>query len=189
LNNFAKDSWAALDLWAQVLQGVPKSRMIIHSYPGSHLDEVRERFSRKGISPDRLEFFSKLPWAQYVALYARIDIALDPLPWGGGITTCDALWMGVPLVSLIGDTAVGRGGKSILSNIGLGELAARRPRQYVQTALALAESPARLAELRGSLRQRMMTSPLMNARRFARNVESAYREMWRQWCVSNDSRV
>jgi predicted O-linked N-acetylglucosamine transferase (SPINDLY family) len=163
--------------------------MMIHSYPGSHLDEVRERFSRKGVAPDRLEFVAKLPWPQYVALYSRIDIALDPLPWGGGITTCDALWMGVPVVSLVGQTAVGRGGKSILSNIGLGELAARRPRQYVQTAIALAESPARLAELRGNLRHRMLTSPLMNARKFARNVETAYREMWRQWCVSPDSRV
>jgi protein O-GlcNAc transferase len=189
LNNFAKTSWAALDLWAQVLQAAPNSRMIIHSYSGSHLDEVRERFSRKGIAAGRLEFTGKLPWTQYVELYGRIDIALDPLPWGGGITTCDALWMGVPIISLIGETAVGRGGKSILSNIGLGELAARRSRQYVQTALALAESPARLAELRGNLRQRMLTSPLMNARRFARNVENAYREMWRQWCVSNDSRV
>jgi protein O-GlcNAc transferase len=189
LNNFAKSAWAALDLWAQVLQAVPKSRMIIHSYPGSHLDEVRERFSRGGVAPDRLEFVAKLPWPQYVAIYGRIDIALDPLPWGGGITTCDALWMGVPVVSLIGQTAVGRGGKSILSNIGLGELAARRPRQYVQTALALAESPTRLAELRGSLRHRMLTSPLMNARKFARNVETAYREMWRQWCVSGDLRV
>lgn len=189
LNNFAKTSWAALDLWAQVLQAAPKSRMMIHSYPGSHLDEVRERFSRKGVAPDRLEFVAKLPWPQYVALYSRIDIALDPLPWGGGITTCDALWMGVPVVSLVGQTAVGRGGKSILSNIGLGELAARRPRQYVQTAIALAESPARLAELRGNLRHRMLTSPLMNARKFARNVETAYREMWRQWCVSPDSRV
>ena len=189
LNNFAKSSWVALDLWAQVLQAVPKSRMIIHSYPGSHLDEVRKRFSASGVDPDRLEFVAKLPWPQYVALYGRIDIVLDPLPWGGGITTCDALWMGVPVVSLIGQTAVGRGGKSILSNIGLGELAARRPRQYVQTAIALAESPSRLAELRGTLRHRMLTSPLMNARKFARNVENAYREMWRQWCVSGDLRV
>jgi predicted O-linked N-acetylglucosamine transferase (SPINDLY family) len=184
LNNFAKASWTALDLWAQVLQAVPNSRMIIHSYQGSHLDEVRERFAGHGVAGDRLEFIAKQPWSQYVATYGRIDIALDPLPWGGGITTCDTLWMGVPVVSLAGETAVGRGGKSILSNLGLGELAVRRPRQYVQAAVALAESPARLAELRVTLRQRMLTSPLMNARRFARNVETAYREMWRQSCIS-----
>jgi protein O-GlcNAc transferase len=182
LNNFAKASSTAQDLWADVLQAVPNSRMIIHSYQGSHLDEVRRRFAAKGVAPERLEFIGKQPWSKYVATYGRIDIALDPTPWNGGITTCDALWMGVPVVSLVGQTAVGRGGKSILSNIGLGELAARRPRQYVQAAVALAESPARLAELRETLRQRMLTSPLTNARRFARNVEKAYREMWRQWC-------
>jgi protein O-GlcNAc transferase len=186
LNNFAKVSPGALDLWAEILRALPSSRMIIHSYPGSHLEGVRERFAQNGVLPERIEFLPKLSWADYLQTYSRIDIALDPFPYGGGITTCDALWMGVPVVSLIGQTAVGRGGKSILSNIGLAELAARRPRQYVQTALTLAESPARLAELRRDLRHRMLTSPLMNARKFARNVENAYRNMWRQWCASSD---
>ena len=148
-------------MWAEVLAAVPRSRMIVHSYPGSHLDAVRQRFAAGGVSPDRLEFLAKQPWSQYVQTYGRINVALDPFPYGGGITTCDALWMGVPVVSLIGQTAVGRAGKSILSNIGLPELAARRPRQYVQTAVTLAESPGRLAELRGTLRQRMLASPLM----------------------------
>jgi len=161
--------------------------MIIHSYPGSHLDGVRERFAQSGVSADRLEFVAKLPWTQYVQTYGRIDVALDPFPYGGGITTCDALWMGVPVVSLVGQTAVGRGGRSILTNIGLSELSARRPRQYVQTAVTLAQSPVRLAELRRTLRHRMLTSPLMNARRFARNVENAYRQMWRQWCMKPSS--
>lgn len=180
LNNFAKVSPGALDLWAEILAAVPRSRMIMHSYPGSHLDGVRDRFAAAGVSADRVEFQPKLSWGQYVQTYGRIDIALDPFPYGGGITTCDALWMGVPVVSLIGQTAVGRGGKSILSNIGLPELAARRPRQYVQAAVTLAQSPSRLAELRRSLRNRMLTSPLMNAARFAKNVENAYRRMWRQ---------
>lgn len=182
LNNFAKVSPGSLDLWAEILSAVPRSRMTIHSYPGSHLDGVRNRFSAAGVSADRLEFVAKQPWTQYVQTYGRIDVALDPFPYGGGITTCDALWMGVPVVSLTGQTAVGRGGKSILSNIGLSELH-RRPRQYVQTAVTLAQSPARLAELRQTMRHRMLTSPLMNARRFARNVENAYRQMWREWCV------
>jgi protein O-GlcNAc transferase len=186
LNNFAKVSPGSLDLWAEILGAVPRSRMIIHSYPGSHLDGVRKRFAAAGVAPDRLEFVAKLPWTQYVQTYGRIDVALDPFPYGGGITTCDALWMGVPVVSLGGQTAVGRSGKSILSNLGLPELAARRPRQYLQTAVTLAQSPARLAELRRTMRHRMLTSPLMNARRFARNVENAYRQMWRQWCPSRD---
>ncbi|MGA2441512.1 MAG: tetratricopeptide repeat protein, partial [Tepidisphaeraceae bacterium] len=116
LNNSAKVSMSALDLWAQILQAVPRSRLIVHFNPGPHLDAMRERFAGKGISPDRLEFPSRQAWPEYIQTYGRIDIALDPFPWGGGITTCDALWMGVPVVSLVGRTAVGRGGASILSN-------------------------------------------------------------------------
>jgi predicted O-linked N-acetylglucosamine transferase (SPINDLY family) len=182
LNNFAKASLPVLDLWAEILQGVPRSRLIVHSYPGSHLDTVRGRFAGKGISPDRLEFPGRQPWPQYVRTYGRIDIALDPFPWGGGITTCDALWMGVPVVSLVGRTAVGRGGASILTNVGVQELVARTPEQYVQIATDLAGDLPRLAELRRTLRGRMEASPLMDAPRFARNVEAAYRQMWRNWC-------
>ena len=92
--------------------------------------------------------------------------------------------MGVPVVSLAGQTAVGRGGKSILTNIGLPELIAQTPQQYVHIAAALAGDLPRLVELRGILRQRMQASPLMDAPRFARNVEAAYRQMWRNWCAA-----
>ncbi len=123
------------------------------------------------------------PVTEYFDVYQRIDVALDPFPYGGGTTTCDALWMGVPVVSLAGQTAVGRGGLSILTNIGLPDLAARDPEQYVQVAAELAQDLPRLAGLRATLRERMRSSPLMDAPRFARNVEAAYREMWRQWCA------
>jgi protein O-GlcNAc transferase len=186
LNSFAKASPGALDLWAEILAAVGRSRMIIHSYPGSHVDAVRERFAAAGVSSDRLEFITRQPWSQYIQTYSRIDIALDPFPFGGGITTCDALWMGVPVVSLAGQTAVSRQGRSILSNIGLPELVARRPRQYVQTTVTLAQSPARLAELRRTMRHRMLTSPLMNSRRLTRNIENVYRQMWRQWRHSTE---
>jgi predicted O-linked N-acetylglucosamine transferase (SPINDLY family) len=182
LNNFVKVSPPALDLWAEILRVVPRSRLIVHSPPGKHLDSVRERFAGTGISPDRLQFPIRQPWAQYVRTYGRIDIALDPFPWGGGITTCDALWMGVPVVSLVGRTAVGRGGASILTNVGVPELIAQTPEQYVQIATDLAGDLPRLAELRRTLRPRMQASPLMDAPRFARNVEAAYRQMWRTWC-------
>jgi len=182
LNSFAKVSPPALDLWAEILRGVPRSRLTVHSYPGAHLDAVRKRFAGKGVSPDRLEFPSRQPWPQYVRTYGRIDIALDPFPWGGGITTCEAMWMGVPVVSLVGRTAVGRGGASILTNVGVPELIARTPQQYAQIATDLANDLPRLAELRRTLRQRMQASPLMDAPRFARNVEAAYRQMWRNWC-------
>jgi predicted O-linked N-acetylglucosamine transferase (SPINDLY family) len=187
LNSFAKVSPLAMDLWAQILQGVPRSRLIIHSDPGTHLDSVRERFAGKGISPDRLEFAGLQPWPKYVRTYSRIDIALDPLPWGGGITTCDALWMGVPVVSLVGRTAVGRGGASILANIGQPELIAQTPEQYVRIATDLAGNLPRLSELRRTLRPRMQASPLMDAPRFARNIEAAYRQMWRNWCAQREN--
>jgi predicted O-linked N-acetylglucosamine transferase (SPINDLY family) len=121
--------------------------------------------------------------AEYFGSYQRIDVALDPFPYGGGTTTCDALWMGVPVVSLAGQTAVGRGGVSILSNVGLPELIAQTPEHYVQVAAKLAQDLPRLSQLRATLRERMQASPLMNAPRFARNVEAAYRTMWRRWCA------
>ena len=120
--------------------------------------------------------------SDYFALYRQIDIGLDPFPCNGGTTTCDALWMGVPVVTLAGRTAVGRGGVSVLRNVGLPELIAETPEQYVQIAAALAGDLPRLAELRRTLRERMRASPLMDAPRFARNVEAAYRQMWRKWC-------
>jgi predicted O-linked N-acetylglucosamine transferase (SPINDLY family) len=184
LNNFAKVSPGSLDLWAEILRSLSTSRLILHANPGSHLEAVRERFNKSGVSPDRIDFVGKQGWADYIQTLSRIDIALDPFPYGGGITTCDALWMGVPVVSLIGQTAVGRGGKTLLTNIGLPEFASRRPKQYVQTALTLAESPARLKELRSDLRHRMLTSPLMNARKFTRAVEVTYRNLWKRWCES-----
>jgi protein O-GlcNAc transferase len=182
LNNFAKVLPPTLDLWAEILQRMPHSRLIIHSRPGSHLNAVRARFAAQNISPDRLEFLSRQPWPQYASTYGRIDIALDPFPWAGGITTCDALWMGVPVVTLAGHTAVGRGGASILSNVGLPKLIAQTPQQYLQIATELASDLPRLTELRQTLRPRMQASPLMDAPRFARNIEAAYRQMWRNWC-------
>jgi len=184
LNNFAKVSTAALDLWAELLQQVPRSRLLLHSKSGSHRQAVVERFVRHGISADRVEFVGHHPWEEYIRLYSRIDIGLDPFPYGGGITTCDSLWMGVPLVTLSGRTAVGRAGRSILSNVGLQELVANEPSQYVSIATELAADLPRLNDLRSTLRQRLQQSPLMDAPRFARNIESAYRQMWQAWCLA-----
>jgi predicted O-linked N-acetylglucosamine transferase (SPINDLY family) len=109
-------------------------------------------------------------------------VGLDTTPYNGHTTSLDSFWMGVPVVSLIGRTAVGRSGVSISANVGVPELSAQTPEQFVQIAAALAEDPQRLAELRRTLRARMQTSPLMDAPRFARNIEAAYRQMWRNWC-------
>ena len=184
LNNFCKVSEPALAAWIQLLRNVPSSKLLLHACEGSHRRRVCDRLQREGIDPVRLRFAGFMPTQQYFELYHEIDIGLDTFPYGGGTTTCDALWMGVPVVSLAGRTAVGRGGVSILSNIGLTELVAASPDTYVRLASDLAGDLPRLRDLRSTLRERMEQSPLMDGARFATNVEAAYREMWHTWCGS-----
>jgi predicted O-linked N-acetylglucosamine transferase (SPINDLY family) len=178
LNNFCKVTAPTLAAWGRLLQELPQARLLLHAHAGSHRDRVRDFFSGLGVAPDRLSFVGQVPMAEYVRTYERLDVALDPFPYGGGTTTCDALWMGVPVVSLAGPTAVGRSGLSILSNVGLAELVAYDTGQYVQRAVELARDFPRLRELRAGMRERMQHSPLMDAPRFARNVEAAFRSMW-----------
>jgi len=190
LNNFAKVSSAALDLWAKILAAIPNSRIIIHAPAGAHVNQVAQHMESAGVPASRLSLVGKKPVDEYLQTYSEIDIALDPFPYGGGITTCDALWMGVPVVTLSGKTAVGRGGWSILSNLGLTELIAFTPDQYVQIAVDLARDMGRINDLRMGMRARMLASPLLDATAFARDVEAAYRQMWRAWCnpASDSSR-
>jgi len=180
LNNFAKVSAAALRTWCRVLGDTPRSVLVLHAREGSHRDRVRAILASHGIDPRRLRFVGMLPWREYLEQYQQIDIALDPFPYPGGTTTCDALWMGVPVVSLAGQTAVGRAGVSLLSNVRLPELVAATLEQYVRIAVELAGDLPRLAALRLTLRQKMLSSPLMDAPGFARDMEVAYREMWRR---------
>ncbi|MGD0768986.1 MAG: tetratricopeptide repeat protein [Tepidisphaeraceae bacterium] len=182
LNNFCKVNEPLLSLWARLLGAVPHSRLLLHAYEGSHRQRVLERLQREGIDPQRVNFVGRAPLAAYFERYQSIDIALDTLPYGGGTTTCDALWMGVPVVSLAGKMALGRAGLSILSNVGVPELVANTPEEYVCLAVRLANDLPRLMGLHSTLRQRMRASPLMDGPRFARNVEAAYRQMWRNWC-------
>ena len=140
-----------------------------------------DRFSQQGVDPTRVSFVDYLPGEQYLSQYQRLDIALDPFPYGGGTTTCDALWMGVPVITLRGKTAVGRSGVTLLNSVGLTELVARSADEYVELAKQLAGDLPRLEKLRTGLRQRMLASPLTDGPRFARSVEAAYRQMWRNW--------
>jgi predicted O-linked N-acetylglucosamine transferase (SPINDLY family) len=188
LNNFCKVTSPTLAAWSRLLQAVPGSRLLLHACAGSHRDRVRGFLAGQGILAERLVFVDSLPMAEYFGVYQRMDVALDTFPYGGGTTTCDALWMGVPVVGLAGQTAVGRGGLSILSNIGLPELVARDSEHYVQIAVDLATDLPRLIRLRAALRDRMQKSPLMDAPRFARNIEAAYRQMWQRWCAKQTFR-
>lgn len=182
LNQFSKVTRQVLELWLRILQGVPGSRLVIQAEAGHHLDEVRAHFEEGGISRDRLAFGARTSRRDYFARYHRVDIGLDPFPFNGHTSTMDALWMGVPVVTLRGRTAVGRGGVSILSNCSLNDWIAGDEEQYVATAREMAGDLARLGELRRTLRERMRGSPLMDGEKFARDVEAAFRQMWRQWC-------
>jgi len=123
---------------------VPQSRLVLHAGEGEHRQRVADLLERTGVDAGRLSFMGRVPIGEYFGAYRGIDIGLDPFPWAGGTTTCDALWMGVPVVSLAGETAVSRGGLSILSNVGLPELVARTPEEYVGIASVLAGDLERL---------------------------------------------
>ncbi len=185
LNNFCKVTAPTLTMWAALLLAVPEAELLVHAAEGSHRQRTADQLARLGVDPFRISFAANVPLSEYMQLYHQIDIALDPFPYGGGTTTCDALWMGVPVISCAGTTAVSRAGSSLLSNVGLPELIAQTPDEYVRIAAELANDLPRLAELRAALRQRMQASPLMDAPRFARDIEAAYRAMWHQWCKSS----
>ncbi len=182
VNNFCKINAGVLAIWAEILQTVSQSRLLLVAPRGEPREWVLAQLGRAGIAASRVEFADRLSRREYFEQFHRIDLALDPFPCNGGTTSLDGLWMGVPLVTLVGRTVVGRAGWSLLSNLGLQELAALTPEQYVRLAVELAGDLPRLRELRGTLRQRMERSPLMDAPRFARQVEQAYRQMWRRWC-------
>jgi predicted O-linked N-acetylglucosamine transferase (SPINDLY family) len=182
LNNFTKVSPVALDAWARLLAALPDSRLLLHIHRGTQRDRVMRFFADRHVAVDRIETIDRLPLPQYFATYHRIDIALDPFPYPGATTTCDALWMGVPVVTLAGKIPETRAGVSILSHLGLPDLVAQTPEHYVQIATDLAADRRRLAQLRSSLRDRLQSSPLMDAERFARDIEAAYRTMWQMWC-------
>jgi protein O-GlcNAc transferase len=182
LNNFCKVTERTLRLWGRLLSELPGSRLILHCNEGSHRERVLKLMGDGGVSPDRISFVGKLPMMEYFNTYNAIDIALDTHPFSGGTTTCDALWMGVPVITLPGETGVSRATFSILSNVGLAELAADSDDAYVKVAMDLARDLIRLETLRTSLRQRMQASVLLNGPRYARNMEQVYRIMWRKWC-------
>jgi predicted O-linked N-acetylglucosamine transferase (SPINDLY family) len=186
LNTFRKINDDLLRLHAQVLKTVPGSRLAMRAPTESTRARTIEKMQRFGIEAGRLEFIGTLPSREnYFQQYHRIDIGLDAFPYNGHSTSIDSFWMGVPVVTLIGPTAVGRAGWSQLCNLDLRELAATTPEQFIEIAVRSAGDLPRLGELRRSLRDRMRNSPLMDCPRFTRNVEAAYRKMWEDYCAAN----
>lgn len=185
-NMLAKLNDPTVALWARILDAVPDSRLVLKSSALKHVEtatRVRERFGAQGIAPGRIELRD---WAadrgEHLAAYGALDIALDTHPYNGTTTTCEALWMGVPVVTLAGEMHMSRVGATLLSSVGLAELVAQSAGDYVAIAVALAHDVARRRALRAGLRQRLAGSPLLDHARFTAGLERELREAWRRWC-------
>jgi predicted O-linked N-acetylglucosamine transferase (SPINDLY family) len=191
-NRVSKMTSGTVALWCRVLKEVAGSRMVIRS-DGLGLARVQrrvlEQFAARGIGAERLTLLGWGNFAEYQKTFHGMDVALDSFPFGGHTVTCQTLWMGVPVVSLVGRTHASRMGLSILSNVGLPELAAGSEEEFVKAAVGLARDLGRLEELRRGLRERMAASPLMDQKGFAQDIGGAYREMWRRWCGKGEGEI
>ncbi|CAK0744395.1 protein O-GlcNAc transferase [Gammaproteobacteria bacterium] len=188
-NNFAKVTVKVIDVWSQVLRAVPNAKLFIEA-PGLEdpmfQNQIRGLFKTHQISEDRLELIARLSTNHY-KFYNHVDVCLDPFPFNGGTTSCDTTWMGVPFVTLAGDSLVSRIGVSVLSNVGLPELVANTPEEYVSIAVRLATDRDFLLEMRRRLqREHILKSALFDAKRFTGQLEVAYRQMWQDWCVRRE---
>ncbi len=205
--NLAKINEPTIELWTKVLRATPGSILAIKAsvlrdrplegppgesplarYGGErvweHLREyLCDQLAKGRISSDRLRLEGASAFAGYLDWLSGIDMILDTFPFSGGTTTCHALYMGVPVVTRTGNLPVSRVGSSILHNVGLGELVAQSPEEFVKIGIELAHDRARLVDLRRTIRERMKQSPLMNEPQFVRNLEAAYRELWTTWCA------
>jgi predicted O-linked N-acetylglucosamine transferase (SPINDLY family) len=181
-NSFSKTNGQVFALWSAVLRAVADARMTVLARPGVPRSRARDAFASEGVDPERIDFVDYRPRDEYFGLYHDVDIGLDTVPVNGGTTSLDSFWMGVPVISPLGHTVLGRAGLCFASNLGLPELSARTPEQFVQAAVDLSRDKERLAHLRATLRTRLEQSPLMDAERFARHLEEAFRSMWQRWC-------
>ena len=180
-NNFIKMTPEVLQTWARILQRVPTSTLLL-KYRSFEAQKIRAlvlaAFAKHGVQPGRVHFLGSDDYYTHLRAYHQVDIALDTFPHNGDTTTCDALWMGVPVVVNTGVNHVGLMGASRLRSVGLEDLVARDNDHFVDIACALANDVPRLEKLRATLRETMKASPLMDAPRFTRNLEAAYENMW-----------
>ena len=188
-NRYSKNSSRVLAAWAEIMKRVPDSRLVICVPRGKIREEMARIFSEYGVAPERIHPFDKVDHTSFWALHGEVDIALDSFPFGGGATTCESLWMGVPLVTVTGSANAefsprfaSRMGYAFLNSIGLPELAAETVAGYVEIAAGLAHDSDRLTGLRQTLRDRMAAAPLTDESRFVDEMENAYRAMWLEWC-------
>jgi predicted O-linked N-acetylglucosamine transferase (SPINDLY family) len=185
-NNLAKVTPRVIATWAAVLRRVPEARLVLKTHQFGDrptADRVRAAFADEAIAATRVELRGSSPHRAFMGEYGQIDIVLDPFPYSGGLTTCEALWMGVPTVTLPGEIFASRHSMSHLSNAGLSDWVARDASDYVTLAAAKAADVPALAALRAGLRPRVKASPLCDAPRFGRNLGAALRHAWHGWCM------
>jgi len=186
-NNPAKIGDQVVDLWARILRQVPQSRLMLKYRTVYEVQDVRDRirrmFAERGVEPERIVFGGGNPdRTLHLTLVSEVDIGLDPFPFNGCTTTFEALWMGVPVVTLAGRRWLGRMSTSFLTRLGHTELIASSPDEYVKIACELAADLDRLATLRQTLRPRILASPLCDNAMYARSIEHEFRKAWRRWC-------
>jgi protein O-GlcNAc transferase len=187
LHKLEKLNPAVLDLWSLVLRDTPSSRLLLarNTLDAASVQRLTAQFQERGVPADRLAFSRIEPVnMEHLRSYADIDIALDAFPWNGHTTACESLWMGVPVVGLRGRRHSARMTASVLTSLRLEELVAKDACEYRRIAARLAADVQPLSRLRSELRARMATSPLCDGAAFTRNLEAAYRTMWRRWCAS-----
>ena len=181
VNNVAKLSPPTLRTWARILQATPDAQLVVLATSGD-VERTARRLVDHGIDAARLQVLPRTPAAKFLELFNLFDVSLDPFPYNGGVTTCDALWMGVPVVTLAGSTYVSRQGVSLLTHVGLPDLIATSEDDYVAIAGALAADRARLQRLRTTLRETIQKSPICDYGGYTRELESFWREAWRAYC-------
>jgi predicted O-linked N-acetylglucosamine transferase (SPINDLY family) len=182
-NNFNKIDHPTIALWADLLRALPTSRLMVLSVPdGEAQQRLLHSFAKLGIDSQRLEFHSKLSIDDFRRKLLEVDLALDPVTVNGGTTTCETLWMGVPVMSLVGDRFASRAGLSILNTVGLKDFAAASREDFLHLAAHLADNLPLLAEIRAGLRAHVAASPLIDEVGFTRNLETLYRDVWGTWC-------
>lgn len=184
-NHVLKISPAVCAVWADILKQVPGSRLLCVGLSSTRkMSELLSELTMSGVDSERIQFIARTSLDQYYGWFSEADIALDTFPYGGGTTTFDALWMGVPVVAAKGSTPTSRSAASILEALGLDEWVAPSIDDYVRVAVERANDREQIAALRRTLRPRLQASPLMDEERFVRDLETAYREMWREWCTT-----
>ena len=188
LNNPCKLTDHTLRLWGGVMRALPSARLLLMAPPGRHRERLSRRLAAHGIAAERVDYRAFQPRAEYLRSYHDIDLGLDTFPYNGHTTSLDSLWMGVPVVTRVGRTCVGRGGLSQLFQLDLLDLAAESDEAFIAIAAALGHDLIRLAALRRELRARLERSALMDAPRFARHMEHAFRSAWRTYCEQTHPR-